>query len=356
MKKKFEKLKEISVSSLIKCIFWAILVVICILAVAFEDRLQYSFNNFGKIEKHDVKTYFLDVGQASSTVIIFPNDKVMIVDTGSVDSEETFMEQVDVIFRANNIDKVDELILSHSDADHIGGTVALLKKYQVDKVVRPNAKSTSEFETIEDALTVSTETYKNVIDAIYSEPNCEVSTTKNESWQEGEACVKIYAPHETSYSDTNSYSSIVYIEYDEQSFLLMGDAVGVRESEFISDLEDDLDVTFLLVAHHGSKTSTTQEFLGKVHPTYAIVSAEDDVYPTSEVVERLEDADVEQIYCTRDRGMIGVGVSKDGNFEVHSMGKRFELPALLCCFALLLFLFMKIIEDSFAGKTIKFRK
>ena len=125
----------------------------------------------------------------------------------------------------------------------------------------------------------------------------------------GDALVTILAPNSAKYSDTNDYSIVIMVEFEDVRLLLTGDAGKVSENEMISRSLDsgfDLDCDILKVGHHGSRTASTDSFISKVKPEYAIIMvAEDNSYglPDEDVLERLENIGA-KIYMTKDVGDI----------------------------------------------------
>ena len=165
------------------------------------------------------------------------------------------------------------------------------------------------------------------------EKNCDIEFVEDKILVEEDCVVEIFACKEDSYSDTNSYSPFITLSYKEKVFMLCGDATSKREAEFVAQLNSEnrkISVDFLLVAHHGAKSSSTMEFLSSINPRYAIVSSGDNLHPTQIVVDRLIACGVEAIYCTKTEGMIGVAVESFERFLIETMEKRIDLPFLIC--------------------------
>lgn len=109
--------------------------------------------------------------------------------------------------------------------------------------------------------------------------------------------------------------------------MFTGDAPTVRENEFLHDIEGKtMHIDFLQVAHHGSNSSSSQNFLNAISPTLAIVSAGDKSYPTKQVVERLKGSGVNQILSTYNTGLIGIGVSFHGDVFIATIEQGFDVP------------------------------
>ena len=313
------------------CLF----VLFFVLVLIFQYDIQFLANGFSKLAEKDLQVYYLDVGQASATLVILPTGRTLLIDTGSGESEKEFLQSVDKILKTNKLSKIDKLILTHSDEDHVGGAVGLFEKYQVDACYRPKVISTSLFEEEKPELKkIQSAVFEQVISSAYTEPDCKVEFIENEIFVEGETCVvEIFACREDVYSDTNSYCPFVTVSYAGKVFMFCGDATKVREDEFVSDRkaeERKVDVDFLLVSHHGSKSSTTENFLSYINPRYAIISAGDSLHPTQTVIDRLTESGASEIFCTKTDGMIAIGVTASGSFEIKTMRVFVDLPLFVC--------------------------
>lgn len=341
-KKKINKRKEYDLVKLYSIILFCIFSVAVFLNYSF---LGYLCAGFSKVEDKSMQVYFLNVGQASATMVVLPNRETLIYDTGSIESSNNFVDSVGLILRQNKLSKINHLILSHSDADHVGGVVKLLKKFEILNIYRPKIMSTSanEIENTYGYKVVNNPIYNNVITAVYAEPNCDVKFVENRTIVSSIFRLKVYAGKLDTYSQTNAYSPFVLMSFYDKNFLLTGDATAQRETEFIEEFErENIKIDFLQVAHHGAKSSTTAEFLAATNPTYAFVSAGDDTHPSQEVVSRLKDVGVSNIYCTKTAGMIGVGVNEDGVTAICVMANSVDLPLFYVCISLVLFAILQI--------------
>lgn len=338
-----------------KSFFVAFLSIFFLFLFFNQYSIQFWINGYSKLNDCSLQVYFLDVGQANATLIVFPNKMAMIVDTGSQNSQDGFVEDVDYLLNRNGIEEIEYLVLTHSDEDHVGGTVALLEKFEVNNILRP--KQLAEFESSNLGYTyVSTEIYKTAMEAVYAETACEKDFINDEVLRFGSATVEIFSCKKDFYSDTNSYSPFISIEYNGKRFLLTGDATAIRETEFINHLSEhkiEMDVDYLLVSHHGSKYSTTEEFLQAVNPRYAFVSAGESYYPSVEVKERLTEVSTENIFVTSQLGMIAVGIEDESELIWH-MTTYFDAPFIFVCVCIVVFVFMKFLPHK-KGK-LKFKK
>lgn len=340
---------------------WQALTTIIVLALIFflvinQYAVQFYGNNFQQVAKADVQLYFFDVGQASSALVITPEKKSILFDTGSADSANSLAEDLKFVLNKNHIKTVDILILSHSDADHVGGTASIMQNFDVKRVLRPKQLS-----YIEDNLwgyqVVTTYTYATAIQAVYNE-GCPVEFVENYCTSFGELQFEIFAPERTNYTETNSFSPFIYGQYYGKTFLLTADATAERENELLNEFEKAkrlLKVDFLQVAHHGSKYSSSENFLKAISPKYAFISAGDEAHPAQEVLARLQDVKAKTLVTKKD-GMLGVGINK-GRFVVCDMHQFFDVPlivVLLCVFMFVLWHYFQLQSESSKNHGKKF--
>ncbi len=359
MKKIWRRIKYFNENDAIKLTLVAIFVIVFVLILFNQTTINFSVNGFSSLAQNELQVYFLDVGQATSTFVVLPNRETLLIDTGSEDSEDDLLESVDWILDKNNLSDVDYLILTHSDADHVGGAAAILEKYNVFVVYRPKILARSEFllANTYGFEVVYTDAYDEAITAVNQEPNCQIEFTEEEHLFSKYFTIDIYPAQKESYSETNAYSPFVALTCFGKTFLFTGDVTSSRENEFLSMLEEremNLQVDFLSVAHHGSRYSTTEEFLQKIKPQYAFISAGDASHPAQQVLRRLEDCGVQDIFVTKADGTIGVGVSSDGNFVILDNPTIIDLPTVVVVLCLLCFVIIKFIDQK-GKESIRFK-
>ncbi len=217
--------------------------------------------------------HFIDVGQGGSQLIVSPSGKTMLIDAGNNDKEAWIVQYL----QQQNIKKIDILIGTHPDADHIGGLDAVIDNFEIGKFYMPKIQA-------------NTKTFEDVLLAA-KKKKLKVATAKSglELEFDKQVDVTMIAPI-NDYKDTNEMSAVVRLEYGKTSFLLTGDAESKSEADMLA-AGIALNADVLLVSHHGSKTSTSDAFLKAVKPTYAVIqSGKDNKYghPAGEVLERLK--------------------------------------------------------------------
>lgn len=282
--------------------------------------------------------HFIDVGLGDSIFMRFPNGETMLIDCGPNEKNNKVVDYLTDLFKAEKIDDIDYLVLTHSDADHVGKATAVFENFQVNTLYRPRLScqyETSIGKNPDGYREVETATYNNVIKAAYNEEGCKIIYSKaGIKLFDSEFSVEFLSPNKDKYSSYNNYSPIIRVTYDTAKFLLVGDAEAVAEREVIDLYGDELKADVLKVGHHGSSTSSGEEFLAKVRPTYAVISVSKDNkfdFPKQDTLSRLNAVGA-QIKTTADLGSIVMSV-KDGQIvECDKSTKAiFDIPVLIVC-------------------------
>jgi competence protein ComEC len=249
-----------------------------------------------KVKSSQIIVHYIDVGQGDSELIQV-NGKNLLIDAGPNDSKDKLMSYL----RKQGIKKLDYVIATHPDEDHIGGMSSIIRKYDIYKFYAP--KKTANTITFESMITALRN--KNMKINVPIPRATELNLGKKTT-------AEIIAPNSTMYEDTNNYSIVLKITYGNTKFLFTGDAENKSEDEMI-DKNYDLSADVLKVGHHGSSTSTSEKFLDKVNPKIAIISCgKNNKYghPTKNTINKLKRKNI-QIYRTDVDGT--VLLISDGN-------------------------------------------
>lgn len=204
----------------------------------------------------EVQFHFIDVGQGDAALIRTEWGDVLI-DAGTNSSEDELKAYLDAL----GVTDIEYAVFTHPHEDHIGGADMVLNTYNVKRVIMPNATATSK-------------TFERMMDAIEAE-KCEViEATPDLVFKVGELVCTVLAPISEKYSETNNYSVVIRADYGETSVLFTGDAEVDSEEEMLARyrLKGTLDCDILKSGHHGSDTSSCQEFLDAVTPAFAVIS------------------------------------------------------------------------------------
>ncbi len=227
-------------------------------------------------KSQELKVEFFDVGQGDA-ILISKGGRQILIDGGP--SGRIIMEKLgkSVPFWDR---KIDIIIATHPDQDHIGGLPDVAKSYDIGKVFESGAKSESKtYAAYENILK------EREVEKIKAEYGIRIKLSE-------EIIVEILNPNSETINcgtDTNSKSVVTRLIYGKNSFLLTGDLPGDCE-EIISGINIDIGADVLKVAHHGSKNSSTAEFLKKVSPKEAVISVGKNnrySHPDGETLERL---------------------------------------------------------------------
>ncbi|MDN5276106.1 MAG: competence protein ComEC [Clostridiales bacterium] len=278
-----------------------IILVVFVILVIFKISGENNFKSSGDVPgKKDITSFekdgiindgltvhFIDVGQADS-ILITMKDAAMLIDAGNNADSQLVVDYI----KDRGITALDYVVATHPHEDHIGGMDAVINAFEVESIIMPRVDST-------------TKTFEDVLEAISNKGLKITPPVPGTKYSLGEAEFTILAPNSASYEDTNDYSVAIKLQYGATSFLFTGDAGFESEGEMLEkgyDLRADL----LKVAHHGSKYSTSMEFLEAVQPKIAVISVgEDNDYghPAPETIQRLRQAGAE-IYRTDESGTI----------------------------------------------------
>lgn len=242
---------------------WAVLIALILLLAGCEfPETDIAWNNQEKTENEansvqltdTLTVHFLDVGQGDCTLITC-GDHAMLIDAGD-NSKGTTVEQY---IKKQNITRLDYVIGTHPDADHIGGLDVAIYKFDCGTIILPDFEK-------------STATYRDVIDTINNKGYKITRPVVGETYALGDAQFTIISPVSDDYGDNaNNYSVGIRLTYGNTSFLFAGDAEEEAEEDMLESGEE-LSADVYKASHHGSKTSNTEEFLNAVNPEYAVIS------------------------------------------------------------------------------------
>jgi competence protein ComEC len=242
----------------------------------------------------------LDVGQGDSIFVSFPHGRIMLVDGGGelgsfrsggmrsgIDSGE---DVVSPYLWSRGIKKIDVVALTHAHEDHLGGLPAIFENFRV-----------GEFWVGRD---IGSAAYRQVLEAARAHGVAVRHLKQGDAFSEDGVAGSVLWPEELSEgkSARNDDSLVLRLADGAESFLLAGDIERPSERAILAE-DQPVQVNFLKVAHHGSKTSTTEPFLLAAHPAFAAISAGRDNtfgHPAPEVTERLAEAGVRVFRTDRD--------------------------------------------------------
>lgn len=220
------------------------------------------------------EAYFIDVGQADSTLVVC-DDQSLLIDGGNSEDSRLIVAYL----KNHNVTSLDYMICTHSHEDHIGGLLAPLSIMDVKHIYAPEIVGDSELYS------------KFQLKAAEQEQRV-IHPKTGDKINLGSSVLEFFVPTTGNNDDLNNTSLICKIIYGNTSFLFTGDAELEAEHDIISQ-ECDVKADVLKVGHHGSDTSTSYYFLRNVMPKYAVISVgRNNLYghPSETVLSRLRDA------------------------------------------------------------------
>jgi competence protein ComEC len=233
-----------------------------------------------------IKVHYIDVWQGDSEFLELPNGQTMLIDAGNPENGSQIVKYIKEL----KYNKIDYLIATHPHSDHIGGMATVINGLTIGKIYMP--KKSTNTKTYEDLLT----TIKN--------KKLTINTAKAGAniLKIGNLNIDIIAPVNITGDDLNQYSAVIKLVYGNNSFLFMGDAGEPSEKQITANVKADV----LKVGHHGSNTATSQTFLNKVHPKYAVIEVgkgNSYGHPTATTLSKLQNIGA-TIYRTDNDGTI----------------------------------------------------
>lgn len=358
--------------------FVTFLIIVAIVLVVFYVSNGYKFD-FGFLEKEsesdsaeasaeigeiddirDLKVYFLDIGQGDCIFIELPDGKNMLIDTG--DTRNDGKKVIDKYLTNDKGEKVkiDYCVATHPDSDHIGLMPYVYKEYDVLKSYRPYVYSENkQASTFADGLNLgkkiknSSNIYYEYIKSVYDEKTpweffkddsdfTNKFFDKNQGEYEYTIDFKMpYAANFNGYSyftTSNDFSAVIMLEYADRKVLFTGDIeyeTGKKgaEQSFIREFADYsymVDCDVLKVAHHGSDSSTSEEFLKLVKPEYSVIScglSNKHAHPLKSTLNNLTSAN-SKIYRTDLQGTIILTINQKGEMTFEKQTDAYDYMLL----------------------------
>ena len=249
-------------------IIFTLLLLLCF----FYSLLTKKFNSY-KVNPNLMYVHYINVDQGDA-ILIQVNNKNLLIDSGPKSHKKQLVKFLNDL----NISKLDYVIATHPHEDHIGNMNTVLNSYKVQSFYAPKVYS-------------YTKSFEQMIDSLKSN-NLKINPIKrgcntiNLGFQTN---VEVFSPINDTYDNENNYSPVIKISFGNNSFLFTGDAEKEIEDKLIL-LNDDLKADILKVSHHGSSSSTSDSFLNRVSPKYAVISVgKNNIYdhPNDTIISKL---------------------------------------------------------------------
>ncbi len=235
----------------------------------------------------------LDVNQGDSCLINLPFNKHILIDTGGISGSNysIVLNKTIPYLKSIGVNKLDYLIITHGDYDHMGESLNLINNFKVEKIIFNN----NEYNDLEKKLILALDD-KN----IEYNKNLKMLNIANN---------KLYFLNTKIYDNENDNSNVIYFSYDKYKFLFMGDALVDKEKDILEKYNLK-NIDFLKVGHHGSNTSSSKSFINQINPKYSLISVgKNNKYnhPNRQVLDILKNS---KIYRTDIDGSIEIKIGK----------------------------------------------
>ncbi len=253
--------------------------------------------------------YFLDVGQGDCSFFSLPDGKTMLIDAANPDDGGAILKYL----KSLGVTRLDYLVATHPHADHIGGMAEIIGGLEIGQIFAPK---------INKGDIPATKTYERFLSAVKNK-GLKITAAKSgltlfETENYKATCL---APFEGEIDGLNNYSAVIKLTFGANSFLLTGDTEKEVEEQILNG-KADIDCDVLKVAHHGSDSSSSREFLKKVSPKLAVISCgRDNSYghPHKEPLERLRGIKTDTVLRTDlDKTVIVTSNGKDITFTKNN--------------------------------------
>lgn len=263
------------------------IIALCMCAISYFNKgLVQPSDKIYEYGENGLRVHFVDVGQADCTLIELPDGQTMLIDAGNNDDGENVVSYIE----EQGIDRLDIVVGTHPHEDHIGGLDDVIDSFDIGEIYMPKVQA-------------NTKTFRDVLSSV-KEKNLSVKTAKAgvNIISEEDLSIKMVAPVNGEYEELNNYSAVIRLEYGGKAFLFTGDAEMLSEEEITENIQSDV----LKVGHHGSSTSTGEDFLRRVNPDYAYIPCGNDNsygHPHRETMAVLNSAGIE-IYRADEDGTV----------------------------------------------------
>lgn len=267
-----------------------------------EVTTQIDYTNSINLQNDKLNIIYFYVGQADSTFVKL-NNSTMLIDAGNNEDGKMIVD----FLNQNNISKIDYLVATHADEDHIGGIDDILNSVKVNQLLIPTVGSNGS-------------DYKNAIEAAKNN-NVEIKNpVRGDKFNLDSANIEIMSALEGEDVSDNDSSIVMQMNYNTTKYLFMGDA----EKE-VENSRQWQEVDVLKVGHHGSNSSSSEKFLEQINPKYSIIEVgKNNSYnlPSSKALTRLKNIDTKILRTDMANG------EEAGSFWLTSNGVEIDIKAV----------------------------
>jgi len=279
-----------------------------VLVLVISVIFLFNFHNIS--EEKLLSIHMIDVGQGDSILIITPNGKTILIDAG----DKSEGSKVASYLKKSKIETLDILIATHPHSDHIGGMPSIINNFQVGKFYMPE-------------LVHTTKTFENMLNAAKAN-SLKISTLPIGAKIEFDQGIDLYflSPFKDYGDNLNNWSIVMKLDYLDKSFIFTGDIEQEAEMDILTEYEPQFLRSHLLkIAHHGSSSSSSEEFLNVVRPHIGLISTglnNSYNHPHKETLKSLKEKGV-HMYRTDSQGTV---VIKSNGKEIWSHREPYSYP------------------------------
>lgn len=241
----------------------------CYIVIQLFSLISCQAAKAGNSSLREMTVTVLNVGSADCIVMQTSNHTVMI-DTGTDDESDTILS----FLKENMISRIDYLIITHFDKDHVGGADKIIDAVEIGQVIQPDYVRDSK-------------QYKEYAEAIKGKQTSVTKQTEDMEFVLDGVEIAIYVPvADFVVGDDNNYSLVTSVIHGENSFLFAGDAEEIRLQELLD--KGIGEYTFIKVPHHGKAEDNSEAFFSVVNPQYAVITCSIEEPAEDEMIELLE--------------------------------------------------------------------
>lgn len=299
-------------NKIIYCIVVAILTVIALISGKYSlEQTPEENNSKINIDNAEFQVHVIDVGQGDS-ILVCADGETMLIDAGESKASAKILSYLE----SQNITELDYAAATHMHADHIGSFSKIFDEIKPKNIIEP---------VYHDSLVPTTKTYEKYLDAVEATGANYQALKSGDNFTLGNAKISVLAPvSDEKVSSLNNTSLVLRVQYDDIVCLFTGD-METQEEKTILENNPDLKADFLKAGHHGSDTSSSEDFLAQVQPSYVAISCGVDNkygHPADSTLEHLA-VWTEDIHITAQEGDIIFLYDKDTkSSKIISNGKE----------------------------------
>jgi len=261
------------------------IIIVLVLIVLIGIILFIFYKNKDISSDYNFKIYFFNAGKADA-ILISKNNKYIMIDTG----EESLSNEILEYFKNNNITKLDYLIITHFDKDHVGSASSIIDNIEIGEVLQSNSPKDSTY-------------YTNYINSLTNKNISPKTITNNYEITFEDTKIIVNGPNTTyEKNESNNSSLIVSITNGNNKFLFMGDSENDRIKDYLSNNNDTYD--FLKIPYHGNYLKQLDNLLEETTPKYGVITCSKDEGCEEKTITLLNEYNI-KYYMTK-KGSISV--------------------------------------------------